>query len=106
MSYSQALLEFFFGQLHLLWILGFSVKLNHSLVLLQHALKDAHLAAVSQTFLVEVFPWGLTLLDHALLNEVYFLCPVVHSLRELTLPAFSSSERLIDLCLTCSVCSL
>ena len=96
-------MEFFFGQLHLLWILGFSVKLNHSLVLLQHALKDAHLAAVSQTFVVEVFPWGLALLDHALLNEVDFLRPAVDSFGDFALPAFSGSDGFADLCEACSV---
>lgn len=81
----------------MLWILGFSVKLNHSFVLLEHALKDAHLAAISQTFVVEVFPWGLAFLDHALLNQVNFLGPAIHSFGDFTLSVFSSSDGLVDL---------
>lgn len=105
-SHSQAFLEFFFCQLHLLWVFGFSVKLNHSFVLLEHALKNAHLAAVSQTFVVEVFPWGLAFLDHALLNQVDFLGPVIDSFGDFTLSVFSSSDSFVNLCEACSVSRL
>ncbi len=44
---SQALLEFFFSQFNLLWVLGFSVELNNAFIFLQHALQNAHFTAVS-----------------------------------------------------------
>lgn len=77
MGHSEALLQFLLSEGDLLCILGLCVKLNHTLVFTQHAVKDPHFTAFLKMLSIESFLWSLAFFDHPHLDCVNFLCSAV-----------------------------